>query len=151
MVVGLDFYEFYKRAFLIIIGHLGEILQLRNNAIKKKKKKKKYTGRNFCSNFLVNVLAKLIYGEISQLRESVISKMHNFCLNNCWWNFRTKYCSFLNDTRNIDENSFWRNFCRKIFFDKILKVIFFFLVRIVFNISEETFFSTVTSRAIFAI
>lgn len=78
MVVGLDFYEFYKRAFLIIIGHLGEILQLRNNAIKKKKK-----GRNFCSNFLVNVLAKLIYGEISQLRESVISKMHNFCLNNC--------------------------------------------------------------------
>lgn len=40
MVVGLDFYEFYKRAFLIIIGHLGEILQLRNNAIKKKKKEK---------------------------------------------------------------------------------------------------------------
>lgn len=37
MVVGLDFYEFYKRAFLIIIGHLGEILQL---LIKKKKKEK---------------------------------------------------------------------------------------------------------------
>lgn len=42
MVVGLDFYEFYKRAFLIIIGHLGEILQLRNNAIKKKKKREKF-------------------------------------------------------------------------------------------------------------
>lgn len=41
MVVGLDFYEFYKRAFLIIIGHLGEILQL---LIKKKKKRKNTQG-----------------------------------------------------------------------------------------------------------
>ena len=107
--------------FLIILGYLNC-----NYVISLLKKKEKSTQvENSCSNFLVNVLARLIYGEISQLRESVISKMHNFCLNNCWWNFWTKYYSFLNDMWNIDENSFWRNFCREIFFDKILKVIFF--------------------------
>lgn len=49
MVVGLDFYEFYKRAFLIIIGHLGEILQL---LIKKKKKKGKIHREKFLLKLL---------------------------------------------------------------------------------------------------